>query len=219
MIPGLVSVIIPSYNRYELLLRAIRSVQQQTYQNIEIIVVNDQSTDPRYASISTLPNTHVIHLPMNQRKLYNTDAANGKTRQHGLNIARGEWIAFLDDDDYWIPQKLQIQLDALSQSPECKISSTNMIVVNLNNTITHDLYHKHQLNNILTRKDILETNWINTSSVLIHHSICEKVGEFILGNKEDYDYWLKALEHTQCRYIHQPLVYYTLDSTHTKYYR
>jgi len=214
----MISVIIPSYNRYELLQRAIRSVQQQTYSNIEIIVVNDCSTQPDYYSgeLEKLDNIHVIHLPENQRKLYQTHAAQGKTRQYGLDKAQGEWIAFLDDDDYWVPEKLQIQLDKLRNS-DCKMCSTNMMIVNLNN-VPIRMYHTVQLPNLLTLEEIRQTCWINNSSVLIHKSVCDQVGSFQIGNFEDYKFWLDALQYTNCYYIDQALVYYTMDQTHSKHY-
>ena len=105
----LVSVIIPTYNRYDHLVHAIKSCLNQTYPNIEVIVINDASTDPRYldGSLDRFPRTTIIHLPINQRIKYGTPAAQGMTRQEGLLVARGEWIAFLDDDDWFHPEKVE----------------------------------------------------------------------------------------------------------------
>lgn len=220
VLKDLVSIIIPTYNRYSLLIRAIQSVQQQTYSNIEIIVVNDCSTDQEYYSgeIEKLDKVIVIHLPENQRKVYNTTAAQGKTRQYGMNISKGEWIAFLDDDDYWAPTKLQHQLEMLEKYPECRMSSTNMTIVNLNNTVVRQYFSKGVIPKFITKECIQQTNIINNSSVLIHKNICNQIGEFQVGLIEDYDYWLKVLEHTICYYIEEPLVFYTMDTRHSKFY-
>jgi glycosyltransferase involved in cell wall biosynthesis len=127
-IEGLVSIIIPTYNRYQPLLKAIESVNAQTYPHIEIIVINDCSTQPEYTNghLETIQNVRVVHLPVNQRKVYNVLATQGKTREEGMKIARGEWIAFLDDDDYWYPDKLSTQLQHLKENPKIKMCSSNM---------------------------------------------------------------------------------------------
>lgn len=217
----LVSVIIPTYNRYSLLLRAIQSVQKQTHSNVEIIVINDCSTESEYYSgeLEKLDKVIVIHLPENQRKVYNATAAQGKTRQFGLNMAKGKWVAFLDDDDYWFPNKLSIQLEELNQHPECQMSSTNMMIVNISGICKGIFFNKGFLPRFIRRQDILNVNYINNSSVLISKELCDKVGEFILGINEDYDYWLRALEYTTCLYNENPLVYYTREFNYKRYYK
>lgn len=217
---GLVSIIIPTFNRYSLLLRAIHSVQQQTYSNIEIIVVNDCSTEKEYYSgeLEKIDKVQVIHLFENQRKIYNTTAAQGKTRQYGIYLSKGEWIAFLDDDDYWVSTKLQQQLEQLKKHPNCRMSSTNMTIVNLNNTPVYTYFARGTIPEYITKDCIRKTNIINNSSVLIHREICSRVGEFRLGINEDYDFWLRALDHTVCYYIEEPLIFYTMDNRHPKFY-
>jgi len=128
----LVSVIIPTYNRYDHLLEAINSAQNQTYKNVEIIVVNDCSSDEKYkdGSIEKLNKVKVIHLPVNLRTKYNVKASQGKTRDEGIKIAKGEWIAFLDDDDYWYPTKLERQMNILKENPGIFMCSTNMYQCN-----------------------------------------------------------------------------------------
>lgn len=222
---SLVSVIIPTYNRYKFLLRAILSVQRQIYSHLEIIVVNDCSTDPEYYSgelermTKQDPRLKVIHLPENQRMVYQTPAAQGKTRQHGLNLAKGEWIAFLDDDDYWFPTKILQQVDFLQQHPEYKMCSSNMMVINRDGIPICPYFSKNvSIPMTLTREIIQQVNYINNSTVLIQKELCNQVGEFNTGSAEDYDYWLRALEYTHCGYISEPLVFYTWDMQHIKYY-
>ena len=218
----LVSVIIPTYNRFEHIKSAIKSVLEQTFQDFEIIVINDCSTQQEYynGELELYPKTTIIHLPENLRKKYNVLAAQGQTRQQGINIAKGSWIAFLDDDDYWLNDKLQMQLDELSDHPEILMCSSNMITGHgiYTGTGNYKLYHNIILPNIFDINSISKINYINNSSVIIHKSICQKVGEFKLGNSEDYDYWLRSLQYTRCLYIPIPLLYYDLGHAGQKNY-
>lgn len=214
---GLVSVIIPTYNRYKNLLYAIKSVQNQTYKNIEIIVINDCSTEKEYKNgeLEKLNKVRVIHLPVNLRKKYNVNSAQGKTRDEGIKISKGEWIAFLDDDDYWYPTKLEKQLKILKDHPEIFMSSTDMHTGN-------GLYDKNKkytkyilgntIPNILSLKMIIDSNKILNSTVILHRDIINKVGKFDLGKNEDYEYWKRSLKYTNCYYLNEPLVYY--DENH-----
>ena len=103
-----VSVIIPSFNRYSHLLNAIESIQNQTYKNFEIIVVNDGSTEDDYHSNELRKLSKVIHIDRN-----NTPEWGGSrpaVRNFGISEAEGDFIAFLDDDDIWFPNKLERQI-------------------------------------------------------------------------------------------------------------
>ena len=219
----LVSVIIPTYNRYDHLLEAIKSVQNQTYKNFEIIVVNDCSTDEKYkdGSLEKLNKVEVIHLPVNLRTKYKVSAAQGKTRDEGIKIAKGEWIAFLDDDDYWYPTKLERQIKILKENPDIFMCSTNMHQGN-------GLYSKNKtcqsrmlttnIPNIINLEMIKYDNKILNSTVILNKNIINKVGEFDLGTNEDWEYWKRALNYTDCYYINKPLVYYDLGHAGKKNY-
>ena len=100
----MISVIIPTYNRYEFVNRAINSVINQTYKDIEIIVVDDCSEDPRYQELSKNKNI----------KYFRLDKRSGLPacgRNLGIKNSLGEWVAFLDDDDYWVEKKLEKQME------------------------------------------------------------------------------------------------------------
>ena len=120
-----VSVIIPSYNRFDYLINAINSVKQQTYKNFEIIIVNDGSEDSRYYSHSFDKDTKVINLEENQKTI--NGFGPGSIRNFGIEIARGEFISFLDDDDYWLPFKLETQLKRLNHSSS-KMSNSDAFI-------------------------------------------------------------------------------------------
>jgi glycosyltransferase involved in cell wall biosynthesis len=100
----MVSVIIGSYNRYELLLRSIDSVINQTYKDIEIIVVDDCSIDDRYENLKSRKDI----------RFFKTDKNSGLPavpRNIGIDNAKGDWICFLDDDDYFLPNKIEKQME------------------------------------------------------------------------------------------------------------
>jgi teichuronic acid biosynthesis glycosyltransferase TuaG len=221
----LVSIIIPTYNRYELLNHCIKSVLNNTYKNIEIIVVNDCSTDARYynGELEKYEKTKIIHLPINQKQKYNVKAAQGITRNYGLEMASGEWVAFLDDDDFYDTQKLETQIKYMKDYG-ILFSSTNMNIITHNSisiekldyNIIRKYFSEGCVPKILTKNIIEMNNFINNSSVLMHKSIINKIGKFNVIDKEDWDYWKRALEYTNCLYIDIPLLNYTVNNE--KYY-
>jgi glycosyltransferase involved in cell wall biosynthesis len=213
---GLVSVIIPTYNRYDLLNLAISSVLNQTYKNIEVIVVNDCSTDSRYYDGSLESQAKVIHLPKNQREVHNKAAAQGAVRQFGIERARGEWIAFLDDDDIFSSFKIEKQLKALEDSPSCLMCSSNMYTINSNREVA-GIYCSYVLPSVFTRDLIIKHNYINNSTVIVHKSILDKAGPCRLVDAEDWDLWIRCLNHTNCIYLSEPLVLYLTGNV--KYYK
>ena len=99
MTEPLVSIIIPTYDRFDSLMKAIESIENQTYKNFEMIIIDDASKDNRYKNLEDNKNLNVIHLKKNsvEAKGYFSDSV----RNHGIKDASGKYIAFLDDDDYW----------------------------------------------------------------------------------------------------------------------
>ena len=105
-----ISVIVPVYNRRELISRALDSVVRQLAQPTEIIVIDDGSTD----GTAELINRHYPQVKLRQQPNLGVSAA----RNHGIRLARSSWIAFLDSDDEWIENKLQRQVTMLERNPE-----------------------------------------------------------------------------------------------------
>ena len=99
----IVSVVITTKNRKDLLLRAINSVRNQTYKEIEIIVVDDASTDGTREICENMDDLVYVYIPLNESK------GGNYARNLGIKTANGEYIAFLDDDDYWEVSKIQKQ--------------------------------------------------------------------------------------------------------------
>ena len=130
-IDGLVSVVIPTYRRSDKLSRAINSVLNQSYSNLELLLVNDNEPDDVYTEnllkiIEDYQNDPRFHLVLQEKHINGAVA-----RNYGINNARGEYIAFLDDDDWWENNKLELQVEALEQLPldwggvSCRIKRYN----------------------------------------------------------------------------------------------
>lgn len=110
----LVSVVIPTFNRAEQVLAALESVLAQTYREFEVIVVDDGSTDETESTLQPLIGAH--NGKGNQiRYLFQSNQGQSAARNKGASEARGEWIAFLDSDDVWLPEKLELQVGALEK--------------------------------------------------------------------------------------------------------
>ena len=119
-----VTVIIPTFNRFKYLMNTIQSVKEQTYKNIEIIVVNDCSTQKEYYEYNWQENgIIIIHLDENTKTKVGYACA-GYVRNKGIAISTGKYVAFCDDDDIWFPKKIELQINAMIETG-CKMSSTD----------------------------------------------------------------------------------------------
>ena len=230
-----ISVIIPTYNRFNFLLNTIKSIKEQSYKNIEIIVVNDCSQQKEYYEYNwDINNIIIIHLEENSKNKFGFACA-GFVRNKGIEIACGKYIAFCDDDDIWFPEKLKLQINAMKETG-CKLSSTDGLMGHgiydstkiynkyLNEcfyTILQNIY-KNKGNNRLENgfpyiwnlSFLKIHNCIICSSVVIEKEILNKINNMkcIKNGDEDYDCWLRALEHTDSVYIKDICFYY--DSKH-----
>jgi len=123
----LVSVIIPTYNRFQELLNTVQSVKSQTYKNIEIIVINDGSIQKEYYEYPWEDNgIHIVHLEKNTNSIFGFPCV-GYVRNKGIEMAKGKYVAFCDDDDSWFPAKTELQIMAMKET-ECKMSSTDGLI-------------------------------------------------------------------------------------------
>jgi glycosyltransferase involved in cell wall biosynthesis len=196
--PMSISVIIPTFNRSTVLPRAVRSVINQTRMPDEIIVVDDGSTDDTKNLIAT----QFPHI----RYLYQKNQGASAARNFGIQMAKHTWIAFLDSDDEWCPEKLSTQWDALQNNHPFRLCHTNEIWVRNGLRINQMKKHTKRGGNIF--EHCLPLCVISPSSVLIHHHIFDEIGGFDpdLPVCEDYDLWLRICSREPVLYIDLPLL-------------
>ncbi len=228
---NLVSVVIPSYNRFNFLVNAIKSVENQTYKNIEIIIINDGSSQREYFENSFGKNIKIIHMDQNQKQYRGFPS--DSIRNIGVENSNGKYIAFLDDDDIWLDKKLEVQINALENS-YCKISSTEGFFGNgeFDKNKNYELYNSEkfykkikkkykgtglfknkEFPNIWDHEFIKVHNCIILSSVVVEKEVFDLYGGFngLKNGVSDYDCWKGILQLTDLIYINQPLFYYDGD--------
>jgi glycosyltransferase involved in cell wall biosynthesis len=193
-----ISVIIPTYNRAHLLERTLGSVQAQTLAPAEIILVDDGSTD----NTATLVQQHFSDC----RYLHQSNQGVSSARNHGIRTAKGEWLAFLDSDDEWLPGKLAAQRGALESAPEIRVCHTEEIWVRNGRRVNPMKKHAKTGGHIF--QHCLPLCAISPSSVMIHHSIFDEVGLFdeSLPACEDYDLWLRVCARHAVQFIDTPQI-------------
>jgi len=203
----LVSVVIPAFNSEQYIAECINSVLTQTYQNFEIIIIDDGSSDNTVNIVSAYKNDKI-------RLFHQKNSGSGAARNHGVKQASGTWIAFIDADDIWLPDKLQKQLELCSNQVW---SHTDLFFLG-------DIYPKHTKTTELTSKhsgyilkNLLVENSIGTSSVIIDKDIFQEFGGFNTGLRalQDWDLWLRVAEKYEICYLDEPLVYYRVHSDST----
>lgn len=201
----MVSVIIPTYNRFDLLNRAIDSVMKQTFKDFEIIVVDDCSDDIRYNELYSDTRIKYIKLPS---RMVNP----AKVRNVGLKSSKYEWVAFLDDDDYWFEEKLEKQIELTNNNSFICAEALNC--GNIYTTYIHGWIWKiHNINdtNIFDYELLQKHNYIITSSVMIKKNLLVEIDFFPEDDKyyrhEDYETWLRVLKNgNTCHFIRTPLI-------------
>jgi glycosyltransferase involved in cell wall biosynthesis len=193
-----VSVIIPTFNRLEYLPRSLGSVLAQSYDDYELIVVDDGSTDQTIDAIQQ--DYPSVNLIVQQNK--GVSAA----RNAGIQEASGEWIALLDSDDEWLPEKLNLQMKALESHPEYRSCHTEEIWIRDGHRVNPIKKYAKFGGQIFKR--CLPLCIISPSSVVLHRELLQEVGGFdeTLDVCEDYDLWLRVTAREPVLFLDQPLV-------------
>ena len=202
-----VSVIIPTWNRAETIPRAIKSALSQTLPPLEILVCDDGSTDKTYEIIKSLSSPKVRWISNQHTGLP------AVPRNRGIKEANGEWLAFLDSDDEWLPNRLKTQLE-IAEKNNSKVVVSNAYRFVLPKGIVGNLLDWNK--DKLTFSDLIKENKIICSSVLIQHaSLFTKVFGFPENKNlraiEDYALWLRVATQTDFAYISEPLLIYHDD--------
>jgi len=213
--PASITVVVPCYNAAGWISVSLRSALTQDWPALEVLVVDDGSTDNSVDLVkSQFPAVRVLQ----QR---NGGAA--AARNAGIQAARGDWIAFLDSDDFWLPGKLRAQMELLSARPEAQISSTSWEFWDSEDADpTAELLSRLQTQEtsqgqsgpaaVWVYHELLLGCYVWTSTVVARTELLRKLGGFDTGLKigEDYDLWLRASRLTPLARVHRPLALYRL---------
>ncbi len=201
----LISVIMPAYNAENTLQKAVDSVLAQTYQHLELIIVNDCSKDRTLAVAQ-----EYAKKDLRVRVISNTvNSGVSVTRHKAVQEARGEWIAFLDSDDAWKADKLEKQIERQRQTNGNLIFTGSSFMDAEGNPIDWMLHVPKQID----YKKLLKQNLISNSSVLVLKSCYQKFEAMGDAMHEDFACWLKMLRSGEIAYgIDEPLLIYRLSS-------
>ncbi|MCD6265929.1 MAG: glycosyltransferase family 2 protein [Deltaproteobacteria bacterium] len=180
----MVSVIIPTFNRSEKVVRAVSSVLNQDFRDFEVIVVDDGSIDNTHEALSKYMSAIKY---IRQSENMGVSAA----RNRGIKSSIAPWIAFLDSDDYWLTEKLSVQIEYIDQNPNTVACQTEEIWIKNGRRVNPKKRHKKPSGNIFTQS--LKLCLVSPSSVIIKRSLFENVGLFdeTLPVAEDFDLWLR----------------------------
>lgn len=201
----LISIIIPTYNAGEFIGRALESVYNQTYKNIEVIVIDDGSED----DTDLILEDYMLNDNFTYIKKWHSGLA-AVARNEGLEAAVGSYVAFLDADDYWAPDKLKKQIE-LFKNEEIGLVYSNGHIMD-----TKKLYSKlakpHK-GNVFDK--LISKNFIATSSVIIRREVLDEIGVFSEDPNfrvgEDYDLWLRIAQKYKVGYAPEDLFAYRLN--------
>jgi glycosyltransferase involved in cell wall biosynthesis len=193
-----ISVVIPTYNRCDLLRRALLSVFSQTLLPAEVIVIDDGSSDDT---------AKLIQTEFSEVRYYHQENCGvSSARNLGIQHATGDWIAFLDSDDEWLPEKLARQIAALNANPESTICHTEEQWIRNGVRVNPAKQYAKPGGWIFTQ--CLPLCAISPSTVLIHRSVFDDVGYFDtnLPACEDYDLWLRITANYPVLLIEEPQI-------------
>jgi glycosyltransferase involved in cell wall biosynthesis len=192
-----VTVIIPTYNRRKMVQEAIHSVLQQKYRDFELIVIDDGSTDGTAEAIRDLPGV---------RYLFQSNQGVSAARNRGVREGRGELVAFLDSDDLWLPQKLEVQVAFMRVHPEVQICQTDEIWLRNGVRVNPRNKHRKPSGDIFARS--LELCLVSPSAVMMRRDFFARMGGFdeALPPCEDYDLWLRVAAEEPVPLIQKPLI-------------
>lgn len=208
--PSLVSVIIPAYNRADLLPRAIDSVLAQTYQHFEIIIVDDASTDDTQAVVQAIGDRRIRYLR------HERNQGGASARNTGIDAASGEFVAFLDSDDVWLPEKLERQLDFIGSSGE---DSGNTLYYA--QSVSDDGLKKivlpkrgKLLHEALTTYLFQKGGDVQTISVILNRELAAKIRfRADLKRHQDWDFYIRLEKSgVSFAFLSEPLSVYYRDS-------
>lgn len=203
-----VSVVVPAYNNADYTVETVESVLGQTYKNREIIVVDDGSTDDTREALEKFGDEI--------RYIYKENGGACSARNLGIGLSTSEYVACLDCDDLWLPEKLEYSVAVLEQDPDLALSFSSCYLIDGVGEITGLVECK--AGSPRTYKELLYNNYITAATVVMRRSCIERVGLFDeqIFIPADWDLWLRLTRHYSIGYIDRPLSKYRLASAYSQ---
>jgi len=203
----LVSVIIPTFNRLEFLKEAVESVEKQSCRDFELIIVDDGSTDSTGGYLENLPikSRPVKNFPAKHIRLQHSGFP-GLVRNAGARAAEGKYLAFLDSDDLWEPEKLAKQIEYLTANPKIEICHTREVWLRNGRVVSQSKQRHKREGDIF--EHALKKCIIGPSTVMLSSRLFAETGGFSedMEIAEDYELWLRLTNDHEVGYIDEPLV-------------
>ena len=208
-----VSAIIPTYNEAELVVAAVKSALQQSWPSMEVIVIDDGSTDDTRALLEPLSNRI--------RYVFQSNAGRPAARNRGLALATGEFVAFLDADDVWYPEKIARQLAGLKRHPEagwayCRAHLTDQKGTILKSSFWPDSFGTGQIGVSNIEDALMAGNLeIHTSTIVVRRDLLRSVGNFdeSLATAQDTNMWIRIAHLSPILFMEETLATWRLDTS------
>lgn len=208
------SIIIPTFNRREKLLKAVNSLLAQSYFFFEIIIIDDGSTDNTQSAIFNLFKEN--NFSEFQYIYQDNSGLPSIARNNGIKIAKHDWICFLDSDDFWTSDKLSVLNSYVNNFSKYNFFSHDEFLIDENNKVLKKLTHSPPIFFPYFYYLLIFKNFLSPSSSCIHKSLLSKQNGFNTARElysvEDFDLWLR-LEHCRIKHIPKTLGYYLIDGS------
>lgn len=202
MLTPKVSVVIPTFNHARYLRCALDSVIHQSYANLEILVIDDGSTDGTAKLIKSYGSK--IHY------IYKENGGTPSTLNLGISLATGKYICWLSADDYWFDEKIAKQVGLMESDSRLGFSYTSFVVIDANGTKQYEIHSPYYPDKQEMVTKLMEGCFINGSSVMMRQSALDGIGYFdpSLPQAHDYDLWFRLLRHYSCGFLSEFLLAY-----------
>ena len=202
----LVSIVVPTYNHSIYLKRALESIINQTYENWEVIVIDNHSTDNTFEVVANFKNNRIKYLKVHNKGII------AISRNIGIKSANGEWIAFLDSDDWWTRDKLEICIQSINEQVDF-IYHDLEIIANKSRIFSRKKIKSRKLKKPVLIDLLTEGNAIGNSSVFVRKKFLDEINGIDESKElvaaEDYNTWLRIAKLTdQFVYLKKRLGYY-----------
>jgi glycosyltransferase involved in cell wall biosynthesis len=208
----LVSIIIPTFNYAQYLSRALESVLKQTYQNFEVIIIDNHSIDNTDEIVTHYSDTRITYLKVQNKGVI------AVSRNAGIKKSKGEWVAFLDSDDYWTVDKLQTCINSMTDNID--LIYHDLVLVGTFGIFRKRTMNARQLYSPIISDLLVNGNPLATSSVVVRRSILNRIGGMNESTNmvaaEDFNTWLRvATISERFKYLPKKLGFYQIHSLST----